>query len=67
MKARANHKKEKPNALNISKAVSHNMLRNKFIFCLLQSSVKCEMIDRDSVRCIESEKIRTCDYLKNVT
>ena len=31
-RARARHTKEKPNALNISKAVSHNILRNKIHF-----------------------------------
>ena len=48
MRARARHIKEKPNALNIFKAVSHNILQKKTHLL----SVWCEMVDRDYVRCI---------------
>ena len=58
--------KKKPNALNISKAISHDILQKNYI-CLSQSSAYCEMVHGDYVGCIESQKTGTCGYFKNLT
>ena len=60
MRVRARHIEEMPNALNICKAVSHDIMRNKI------DLLSVAVIDHDYVRCIKTEKIVTCGYLKSM-
>ena len=67
MKAKARHIKEKPNALNVSKAILQVILGNKLH--LLSVSVVSLLRNGkfNYVHCMKSENIGTCGYLKNVT